>query len=215
MFFIRAGPMQEQSRDKSFNVPRVDMICRIYTKELFVEAFVFKIKYAIVFMWNNNAMKSSGNNFAFIDSQNLNLSIKDQGWNLDFAKFLVYLKHRFGVKKVYMFIGFVDGNQKLYTFLQEAGYIIIFKPTLKLPNEKFKGNVDAELVLHSMIQYENYDKAIIVTGDGDFHCLVEYLTEQNKLKRLVIPNKKRYSSLLRRFTGHISFLNGTKKKLGK
>lgn len=26
------------------------------------------------------------NNFAFIDSQNINLSIRDQGWVLDFAQ---------------------------------------------------------------------------------------------------------------------------------
>ena len=152
-------------------------------------------------------------NFAFIDSQNLNLSIKDQGWCLDFARFFVYLKDRFDVKKAYIFIGFIEGNQKLYTSLQEAGYILIFKPTLKLPNEKFKGNVDAELVLHSMIQYGNYDKAVIVSGDGDFHCLIDYLLEKDKLKRLVVPNKKRYSSLLRKFNNYISFLNGTKDKL--
>lgn len=155
------------------------------------------------------------NNFAFIDSQNLNLSIKDQGWNLDFSRFLVYLKDRFSVRKAYIFIGFIDGNQKLYTSLQEAGYILIFKPTLKLPNQKFKGNVDAELVLHSMINYENYDQAVIISGDGDFYCLVEYLLENSKLKRLVIPNKKRYSSLLRKFFPNISFLSGTENKLGQ
>ena len=160
-------------------------------------------------------LNKGGNNFAFIDSQNLNLSIKDQGWNLDFSRFLVYLRDRFSVKKAYIFIGFIDGNQKLYTSLQEAGYILIFKPTLKLPNQKFKGNVDAELVLHSMINYENYDQAVIISGDGDFYCLVEYLLENNKLKRLVIPNKKRYSSLLRKFFPNISFLSGTENKLGQ
>jgi len=125
------------------------------------------------------------------------------------------LRDRFSVKKAYIFIGFIDGNQKLYTSLQEAGYILIFKPTLKLPNQKFKGNVDAELVLHSMINYENYDQAVIISGDGDFYCLVEYLLENNKLKRLVIPNKKRYSSLLRKFFPNISFLSGTENKLGQ
>lgn len=90
---------------------------------------------------------------------------------------------------------------------------MIFKPTLKLPNEKFKGNVDAELVLHSMIQYNNYDKAVIVSGDGDFHCLVDYFLGEGKLRRLVVPNKKRYSSLLKKFNQDISFLNGTKNKL--
>lgn len=158
-------------------------------------------------------MKVKENNFAFIDSQNLNLSIKDQGWLLDFKKFRVYLKDRFYINEAYIFIGFVKGNQKLYTYMQKAGYIIVFKPTLKLPNEKFKGNVDAELVLHSMIQYNHYDKAVIVSGDGDFHCLIDYFLKNNKLKRLLVPNKKRYSSLLRVFSEFISFLNGTKEKL--
>jgi uncharacterized LabA/DUF88 family protein len=49
------------------------------------------------------------------------------------------------------------------------------------PAGKVKGNVDAELVLHAMIEYPNYDKALIVTGDGDFFCLVEYLIKQDKL----------------------------------
>lgn len=68
-------------------------------------------------------------------------------------------------------------NQALYTNLQKDGYILIFKPTLSLPADDVKGNVDAELVLHAMIEYQNYDKALIVTGDGDFYCLVDYLAK--------------------------------------
>ncbi|MCX6712486.1 MAG: NYN domain-containing protein [Candidatus Vogelbacteria bacterium] len=155
------------------------------------------------------------NNYAFIDSQNLNLSIRDLGWKLDFARFRVYLKDCFGIDKAYLFIGFVNDNQSLYTYLQKAGYLLVFKPTLKLPDETDKGHVDAELVLHAMIEYLNYDKAVIVSGDGDFHCLVEYLKEKDKLKRLVIPNKHRFSSLLRKFAVDTTFLNGTKDKIGK
>lgn len=44
-----------------------------------------------------------------------------------------------------------------------------------LGDGKRKGNVDAELVLQAMIEYPNYERAIIVTGDGDFGCLVRYL----------------------------------------
>ena len=159
-------------------------------------------------------MNKKLNNYAFIDSQNLNLSIRDQGWILNFFKFRKYLEDRFKVKKAYLFIGYINENQALYTNLQEAGYVLIFKPTLKLSNEKHKGNVDAELVLHTMIQFQNYEKAIIVSGDGDFHCLVEYLKQQNKLARLIIPNKYRFSSLLRKFNVYITFLNKTKNKLG-
>ncbi len=155
------------------------------------------------------------NNYAFIDSQNLNLSIRDQGWWLDFIKFKKYLTDRFKIKEAFLFIGLIPSNQGLYTLLQKAGYILIFKPTLILPNEKVKGNVDAELVLHAMIEYGNYDKAVIVSGDGDFYCLVEYLISKNKLERLVIPNKYKYSSLLRCFNDYITFLNGTREKLTK
>ena len=48
--------------------------------------------------------------------------------------------------------------------------------------------MDAELVLHAMIEYPNYDKAIVVSGDGDFHCLIEYLEKQGKLARVLILN---------------------------
>lgn len=151
--------------------------------------------------------------YVFIDSQNLNLSIRDQGWMLDFGKFRQYLTDRFDVNKAFLFIGYIYKNQKLYTYLQKVGYILIFKPTLELPNEGVKGNVDAELVLHAMIEWPNYDKAVIVSGDGDFFCLIEYLEQKNKLGRLIIPNKYRYSSLLRQFSRHITFLNKTKDKL--
>jgi len=152
-------------------------------------------------------------NYAFIDSQNVNLAIKRQGWNLDFKKFRVYLKDKYRVEKVFLFIGYLDGNSLLYEYLQEAGFILIFKPTLKLPDGKVKGNVDAELVLHTMIQYPNYYKAIIVSNDGDFHCLVEHLHKKGKLLKLMIPDRRRYSSLLRKFRKNIVFMNNLRKKL--
>ncbi len=151
--------------------------------------------------------------FAFIDSQNLNLSIRDQGWQLDFAKFRKYLQWKYKVEKAFLFIGYLPGNQGLYTFLQEAGYIVIFKPTLTAPNGKIKGNVDAELVLHAMIQFSNYDKAIIVTGDGDFHCLIEHLKDKDKLEKVMVPNKHAFSSLLRKFMDDIVFMNELRGKL--
>jgi uncharacterized LabA/DUF88 family protein len=156
------------------------------------------------------------NHYAFIDSQNLNLATKGLGWQLDFKRFRIYLKDRFSVSKAFLFIGYVAGNESLYTYLQNVGYVLIFKPVLVI-KEKVKGNVDAELVLHTMIEYGNYDKAIIVSGDGDFHCLVEYLIKQNKLERLIAPSRKGMSSFynkdsIRKFTSH---LDGTRSKLEK
>lgn len=153
------------------------------------------------------------NNFAFIDSQNLHLAIKSLGWNLDYGKFHKYLKYKHNVKKAYLFIGYIPENISFYTTLQSLGYILVFKPTLKNKNGVIKGNCDAELVLNCMIEYANFDKAIIVSGDGDFHCLIEYLVKKQKLLKVGIPNRKKYSALLRKFAQYFFYVSDLKRKL--
>lgn len=155
--------------------------------------------------------------FAFIDSQNLNLGVRVSGWELDFLKFRNYLKEKYKVSKAFLFIGHVPGNENLYTYLQKSGYILVFKPTLEFKKGKkklTKGNVDAELVLHTMIEWKNFDQAIIVTGDGDFHCLIEYLESHLKLFKIIVPNHK-YSSLLRKFADKIVQVSLFRKKVEK
>jgi uncharacterized LabA/DUF88 family protein len=159
-------------------------------------------------------MNKIRNNYAFIDSQNVNLAIRDQGWTLDFGRFRKYLADKYGVTRAFLFIGYLPTNQNLYTTLQQQGYILIFKPTLVLSDGRVKGNVDAELVLHAMIEYSNYEKAVIVSGDGDFHCLIKYLRDRRKLEKLVIPNRQKFSSLLREFVPiDVVFMNNLRGKL--
>jgi uncharacterized LabA/DUF88 family protein len=73
--------------------------------------------------------------------------------------------------------------------------------------------VDAEMVLHAMVEYENYDKALIVTGDGDLYRLVDYLVKSDKLLRLLIPNRNSFSSLFRKMATYSAFMNDLKGKL--
>lgn len=166
--------------------------------------------------------------YAFIDSQNLNLSVqKDvfdkktgkliyKGWKLDFNRFHVYLRDKYKVSIAYLFIGYVKENQGLYNYLKKSGYKLIYKPTKKYSDgndEKIKGNVDAELVLQSMIEFPNYDKAIIVAGDGDYRCLIEYLVSQRKLLKVLIPNKYSFSSLLRQYKPYMAYISDLQSKL--
>jgi uncharacterized LabA/DUF88 family protein len=122
------------------------------------------------------------------------------------------------VSKSFLFIGRVNGKKDLYDYLEKSGYQLIFEPTLVFNDEdkekRIKGNVDAELVLHTMIEIPNFSKAIIVAGDGDYHCLIEYLSNQNKLLHVFIPNRYSYSSLLRRFSDYFVFVSDLKAKLG-
>ena len=85
---------------------------------------------------DEKTMEIQSNNYAFIDSQNLNLGIKSLGWNLDFGRFRIYLREKYGVRVAYLFIGYVQQNQDLYANLQKSGYVLIFKPTL--PNKDGK-----------------------------------------------------------------------------
>ncbi|MGI8637371.1 MAG: NYN domain-containing protein [Segetibacter sp.] len=153
--------------------------------------------------------------YAFIDSQNLNLSVRELGWRLDFARFRVYLRDKYQVKTAYLFIGYMPQNADLYAHLQEAGFICIFRPTLTYKDGTTKGNCDAELVLQAMIEFDNYDKAIIVSGDGDFQCLAKYLYELGKLGALFIPNQQKYSALLKFniFKPYLRFVSDLRKKL--
>ena len=163
-------------------------------------------------------------NYAFIDSQNLNLGTSKsiyknkkliyEGWKLDFKKFRIYLSDKFRVDKAFLFIGYIKHNEKLHRALRSFGYDLVFKPTVKDGSGKPKGNIDAEMVLYSaVIEYPNYDAAVIVSGDGDFYCLHEYLAKNNKLLRIVIPNAKSASSLLKKFHRYKTFIEFEKSKL--
>ena len=155
--------------------------------------------------------------YAFIDSQNLNLGVQAAGWRLDLYKFRRYLQDKYRIEKAYIFIGRLPGNQKLYGNLRAAGFELIFKPTQHYftGNKKIvKGNVDAELVLYTAARLFNYyDKAIVVSGDGDFYCLYEYLGEKNKLAKIIVPNKRKYSKLLSTYANKLDFVSDKPQKL--
>ena len=155
-------------------------------------------------------MKQKENNYAFIDSQNLNLGIQKLGWKLDYRKFRVYLTEKYGVKKAYIFIGFVALNQSLYDRLQEAGFILEFKEVIYDGDGKAKGNCDADLVLQATRDaYENkFGEAIIVSSDGDYAGLVKFLKERGKLRIILSPHTQDLCSiLLKRTDAPIAYLN--------
>lgn len=170
--------------------------------------------------------------YAFIDSQNLNVGVQKFGWKMDWKKFRQFLTDKYGVTKAYMFIGYVPEFESLYQQLHEAGYLIVLKPTFDMTRvqptaeekelkskqqpekeeRQTKGNVDADLVLWAMKEMPNYHQAILVSGDGDFYALVEYLDQQKKLLKLLAPNAH-YSGLYNKFDSYIERLDIYKQEL--
>ena len=159
-------------------------------------------------------MEKLENNFAFIDGQNLNLGVQSLGWKLNFARFRKYLAEKYSVTTAYYFIGYVSGNQPLYSELQKAGYVLVFKPTIPDGDGNIKGNIDADLVLQVMVDFPNYDRAIIVSSDGDFYSLVKHLYQNNKLRCVISPYVKTCSTLLKKEAKErMIFMDNLRKKL--
>jgi uncharacterized LabA/DUF88 family protein len=180
-------------------------------------------------------MSQKLSNYAFIDSQNLNLGTQRVGWKLDWRKFRRLLNDQYNVEKAYMFIGYMSENESLYEYMHELGFLVVLKPTIDVsssdeadrqlndkPKEEtekperekptIKGNVDAELVLYAMKELNNYSQAIIVSGDGDFFSLAEYLDDRGKLANIMAPNWQ-YSSLLKAYEDKIVRLDKMKRQL--
>lgn len=158
-------------------------------------------------------MHENENNFAYIDGANLYRGIAILKWKLDYARFRIWLSEKYSVKNAYIFIGLMPKYKDLYTYLQKSGFILVFKEVVYDGEGKPKGNCDADLVLQTMRDaYENkFDKAILVSSDGDYACLVKFLKEQKKLKIILSPHTKDFCSiLLKRINSPIAYLNDQK-----
>jgi uncharacterized LabA/DUF88 family protein len=182
------------------------------------------------------------NVYAFIDSQNLNVGVQKFGWKMDWQKFRRWLADEYGVTKAFMFIGYVPEFEALYEQMHDAGYMVVLKPTYDMtkpqpdPNsdhgtetapgtgakgesaehheekKPVKGNIDADLVLWAMKEMSNYDKMVLVSGDGDFYSLVEYMESKNRLGKILTPSFQ-YSQLYNKFEAYIVRLDQYKREL--
>lgn len=156
------------------------------------------------------------NNYAFIDGTNLHLTFAHLGWQLDYRKLRIYLTDKYSVSCAYYFVGYYAPNAYMYLVLERDGYKMMFKEIAHGDGGKIKGNCDPEIVLQAMIDLSNYDKAVIVSNDGDFACLVKYLDSCNKLDRVVAPCYAGCSHLLKQAAGvKIDFLDNAKNKIVK
>ncbi len=169
-------------------------------------------------------VKASMSNIAFIDGQNLyfgttkcdtcakrlNLDLKDIklsdctcgcAWEVNLHKFRVYLKENYGVSEAYYFLGYLQQeNDELYKDIQKAGFIVLFKEHSSLSKSKKKGNIDTDLVFEAMktlIDNPSFNRIMLVSGDGDYKKLIQYLITKNKFLKILFPNKRFASKLYR------------------
>jgi len=138
-------------------------------------------------------------NLAFIDGQNLHLGTKQNGWKIDHVKFRRYLKDKYKITEAYYFLGYVTDEQEiLYKNLQKAGFIVLFREHNAALKGTKKGNVDTDIVFEVMktvTERKDFKKILLISGDGDYKKLIDYLVKKQVFKKLLFPNKQFASSL--------------------
>lgn len=151
------------------------------------------------------------NNIAFIDGQNLYYGTKDNNWKIDFKKFRIYLKDKYHVNEAYYFFGYIDEEQQpLYNNLQKAGFIVTFREHISSLKGTKKGNVDTDIVFEGMkalIERDDMNGILLISGDGDYKKMVDYLIERKKFVKILFPNMQvassLYKSISRKYFDHL------------
>lgn len=153
-------------------------------------------------------MTNNQNVFAYIDGANLHKGTNSLGWELDYHRFRVWLSEKYGVQRAYLFIGFIPKYKEMYRILQKIGFVLIFKEVTFDENKKPKGNCDGDLILKAVVDYyeKNCDSVVLVSSDGDYASLIEFLNKKNVFRIVISPHRK-CSFLLRKLNVPIIYLD--------
>jgi periplasmic divalent cation tolerance protein len=133
----------------------------------------------------------------YIDAANLILTARDFGMVYNIYWVLEYFKFRYKVNKVVYFTGEIEALKEDYFFLRNLGVEVIFKKIYREEDGKIKANCDVE-ISHRItfdLEYDLVDKVILMTGDGDFLSLLNYVRTKNKEVKLMGIHRRRTSRL--------------------
>ncbi len=93
---------------------------------------------------------------------------------------------------------------RFYLKLLKFGYSLYLKPIKMYEQEdgttKRKANCDVDMAFHLMKEKDNFDKAIILSGDGDFLPVLKYLKE-NKKEIIILSRSERTAKEIKQFAG--------------
>ena len=93
---------------------------------------------------------------------------------------------------------------RFYLKLQKFGYELHLKPVKLYEQEdgstKRKANCDVDMAFYLMKEKDNFDRVLILSGDGDFLPVLKYLKEQGK-GIVILARGPRTAREIRQFAG--------------
>lgn len=134
---------------------------------------------------------TKGEVFVFIDAANILYSQKTLGWRVDYRRLKKYLETECNLKGLFFYTGRVGSLSKQNKFLRKLsklGYKVYSKEVkfIRISKEKSipKGNLDVELAVDMVTRYEEYETAVLFSGDGDFAYAVDFI--KKKGRRIIV-----------------------------
>ena len=123
-----------------------------------------------------------------IDAANLESSVKDMGWWIDYLK-LRDLFDNINVIQIrdYCVYHNTENQNKFFTFLKKNGFILITKPIKVIRQEDIdkgdlrKANFDVEIAVDAVKMIERFDTLVLFSGDSDFDYLIKTLRAKGKI----------------------------------
>jgi len=141
-----------------------------------------------------------GRVYAFIDVANIFYSQKTLGWKISYKKLKEYLEKECDLRDIYVYTGIFpdDENQRRFLNLLEIlGYKVVTKPVKKIVTKErkyeYKANFDIEIAFDMMDNIENYDTALLFSGDSDFAVVLDRI--KAKGKRVLVFSTRGHISL--------------------
>jgi len=93
---------------------------------------------------------------------------------------------------------------RFYIKLKQFGYLLFLKPVKLYEQEdgstRRKANCDVDMAFHLMKEKDNFDRVVILSGDGDFLPVLKYLKNQDR-DVIILARGPRTAKEIRQFAG--------------
>lgn len=135
----------------------------------------------------------------YIDAANILLSAENIGFKLDLNKLFIHLKDKYKNCRIIFFIGNIKALTILQEILTQNDVEVCIKQVAR-EGGKLKANCDVDLTNRVTIDVERdlVDMAVIMTGDGDFAVLFDYIKDMQKYSRCISMSRANTSIFIRR-----------------
>ena len=129
-----------------------------------------------------------GKTLIMIDAANLESSVKDMGWWIDYLKLRALFNNADVIQiRDYCVHHNTENQNKFFTFLKKNGFVLVTKPIKIIRQEDIekrdlrKANFDVEIAIDAMKMLKRFDTLVLFSGDSDFDYLIKTLKSEGKI----------------------------------